>query len=468
MKDIIKTKDAKKGGYLVGKPHSQGGIKGINVDTNEPIEVEGGEVVITKPAVESQKTYQLDGVPMKPRDILSKINSDHGGVKFKDGGQIDNKFDDGGKLKDAKKDDGLESSTPMSTPSQPETESAQELDTPQKMINAVKKKDETDAIKYELLLEALEDEETKLVVLRAISKDNPIKLRDIDRKLDEIARKKGEYDLKKNTSLELLDKFEDVVQLTKYTDEEPSGESITGEPSQLTEYQRAVVNSPQFKSWFGDWQTAYELNDYNGVSKAVSPITREPLVLYHGTDTDFTKWTFDKFPAAYFADNWSYSEWFANAKSRGGGGQIYEVFISMKNPINLQSFGLNLVTMDDIFTYLENNYQIDRFNIFPQLTAIAQDPQKMAQAMNVRLQVWQFVRRSVNFIKYLKDETFYDGILMFEDNPDDMLEGNVPNSTGSYVAFFKQQIKWASAKFYNPAIDDNRFKHGGLIKYFSK
>ena len=75
----IETKNARNGGYLVGRSHKEGGIKGVNVDTGEPIEVEGGEVVITKPAVESKKTYTLNGKKMKPKEILSKLNSDHGG-----------------------------------------------------------------------------------------------------------------------------------------------------------------------------------------------------------------------------------------------------------------------------------------------------------------------------------------------------------------------------------------------------
>ncbi len=96
---MIKTKDAKKGGYLVGKPHSEGGIKGINVDTNQPIEVEGGEVVITKPAVESQETYEFEGKEMKPREILSKINADHGGVAFAKGGMVGkNEYAQGGEV----------------------------------------------------------------------------------------------------------------------------------------------------------------------------------------------------------------------------------------------------------------------------------------------------------------------------------------------------------------------------------
>jgi hypothetical protein len=51
---------------------------------------------------------------------------------------------------------------------------------------------------------------------------------------------------------------------------------------------------------------------------------------------------------------------------------------------------------------------------------------------------------------------------MFEDNPDDKV-GGVPNVTGSYVAFFTSQIKWATANFFNPAIEDNRFKFGGTV-----
>ena len=87
----IETKNARNGGYLVGRSHKEGGIKGVNVDTGEPIEVEGGEVVITKPAVESKKTYTLNGKKMKPKEILSKLNSDHGGVAFAQGGQVGGK-----------------------------------------------------------------------------------------------------------------------------------------------------------------------------------------------------------------------------------------------------------------------------------------------------------------------------------------------------------------------------------------
>ena len=445
MKDMIKTKDAKKGGYLVGKPHSEGGIKGINVDTNQPIEVEGGEVVITKPAVESQETYKFEGKEMKPREILSKINADHGGVAFEKGGMVGkNEYANGGKV------------------SEPEPAT---ILTPAELLEAEiiskKKKDESNAIKYELLLEGLEMEEAKLIVMRAISKDNPIRLKEIDRKLETIARKKGEYALKKDTALDLLDKFENSVQAEKVTEEiREYNISINGQQSELTPSQYTRVRTEMFMDWFGNWIDAYETNDYTGVSKVINPRTAEPIVLYHGTDKDFTAWTFDQFPAAYFADNFSYSEWFASQKSAGQEGQLYEVFLSIKNPIDFRMFGLNEVSMRDILAHLQNEYGLNSADYLPVLAKL--DKTALERALDLKLKIWQFVRKTSGFIKYLKDETFFDGILMFEDNPDDMV-GGVPNVTGSYVAFFTSQIKWATANFFNPAIEDNRFKFGGAV-----
>ena len=46
----IKTSDGKKGGSLIGKSHANGGIKAVVVDTQRPIEVESGEVIINKHA----------------------------------------------------------------------------------------------------------------------------------------------------------------------------------------------------------------------------------------------------------------------------------------------------------------------------------------------------------------------------------------------------------------------------------
>lgn len=362
--------------------------------------------------------------------------------------------DPSGKKKKTKKEKPEPPATPPATPATP----AEILEAE---IQAKKKKDESDALKYELLLDALEMEETKLIVMRAVATDNPIRLKEIDRKLEIIARKKGEYSLKKDTSLDLLDKLQDAVEAEKFTQEAREyNMSINGDQSELTPSQYIKVRTENFMDWFGNWIEAYELYDYTGVSKVINPRTAEPLVLYHGTDKDFKEWTFDQFPAAYFADNLSYSEWFAGQKSTGGNGEIYEVFLSLKNPIDFRMYGTDEITMKEIFSHLETEYGIKSKDFLPVLKTL--DATALDRALKLKLKVWQFVRKTTGFINYLKNETFFDGILMFEDNPDDRI-GGIPNTTGSYVAFHTSQIKWSTAKYFNPAISRNDFALGGAV-----
>jgi hypothetical protein len=76
------------GGYFVGKLHKEGGIKGINKSTGQPIEVQGGEVIITAPAVSDQTKREFEGEMLTNREILSKINEKGGGVSLENGGEI--------------------------------------------------------------------------------------------------------------------------------------------------------------------------------------------------------------------------------------------------------------------------------------------------------------------------------------------------------------------------------------------
>lgn len=85
-----KTNDAKKGGYFHGQSHDEGGIKAINVDTGQLIEVEGEEVIITKGAVNDEEKREFEGEMLTNREILSRINQSGGGVAFEDGGKIKN------------------------------------------------------------------------------------------------------------------------------------------------------------------------------------------------------------------------------------------------------------------------------------------------------------------------------------------------------------------------------------------
>jgi len=90
IKDKIVHASGQAGGMLVGKRHSKGGIKAINKSTGQPLEMEGGEVVITRDAVSDNKKRSFNGKMMTNRQILSAINESGGGVSFADGGQVPN------------------------------------------------------------------------------------------------------------------------------------------------------------------------------------------------------------------------------------------------------------------------------------------------------------------------------------------------------------------------------------------
>jgi len=85
------TNDAKKGGFFDGRSHAEGGIKAVNKDTGQLLEVEGNEVIINKRSVADDTKREFEGKMMTNREILSTINEMGGGVSFKEGGEINEK-----------------------------------------------------------------------------------------------------------------------------------------------------------------------------------------------------------------------------------------------------------------------------------------------------------------------------------------------------------------------------------------
>jgi hypothetical protein len=83
------SNDAKNGGYFEGNSHANGGIKAINKDTGQIIEVEGNEVIINKRSVADTTKREFEGEMLTNREILSRINESGGGVKFEDGGEME-------------------------------------------------------------------------------------------------------------------------------------------------------------------------------------------------------------------------------------------------------------------------------------------------------------------------------------------------------------------------------------------
>ena len=124
--------------------------------------------------------------------------------------------------------------------------------------------------------------------------------------------------------------------------------------TELTFKQWKQVRSPEFKAWFGDWE-----NDPENASKVVNPKTGEPLVVYHGTNAEFT--SFDKMKAESGNDKGLRGKGFylsPNPMTAANYGKnVIDEFVSIRNPFN----PFNFKTKSDIASYLNIDEDIFLF-----------------------------------------------------------------------------------------------------------
>ena len=113
-----------------------------------------------------------------------------------------------------------------------------------------------------------------------------------------------------------------------------------GKPSNLNEKQWNQVRTDDFKKWFGDWE-----NDPASASKVLDD-NGEPLIVYHGTNlnsengVEFTE--FNTYGSkyglmgigSYFTENKNIADSYTK-KERGSSPKIYEVYLSIKNPLDM-------------------------------------------------------------------------------------------------------------------------------------
>lgn len=101
-----------------------------------------------------------------------------------------------------------------------------------------------------------------------------------------------------------------------------------GKPTNLTERQWLQVRTKNFKKWFGDWEnspkTASKVVDENG----------EPLVVYHNTSNEFTKFSkFRAFVASLTGSNmFGRGFYFSNHQGNSLGNINMPVFLRVVNP----------------------------------------------------------------------------------------------------------------------------------------
>ncbi|HHE3605694.1 TPA: LPD38 domain-containing protein [Pasteurella multocida] len=106
--------------------------------------------------------------------------------------------------------------------------------------------------------------------------------------------------------------------------------------TELNYRQWVQVRTPEFKAWFGDWE-----NDPKNASKVINPRTGEPLVVYHGTNAEFT--VFDKNKIGTTTDNGMRGKGFyfspnKNLVSMNYGSNVTESFLNSRQPFNPLKF----------------------------------------------------------------------------------------------------------------------------------
>lgn len=102
------------------------------------------------------------------------------------------------------------------------------------------------------------------------------------------------------------------------------------------------IDSDAFKQWFGDWQS-----QPSTASKAVDPDTGEPLVVYHGSGSDFTQFA-DTNPIYTTPETTDANNYAGDRAQFGGesfdsvdGANVMPLYVKAQRPLDLRSMGDN-------------------------------------------------------------------------------------------------------------------------------
>ena len=120
-----------------------------------------------------------------------------------------------------------------------------------------------------------------------------------------------------------------------------------GKPSNLNATQYKLVRSKAFLNWFGDW-----INDPANASKVVDEETREPLVVYHGTRTNFTEFNIDSIASntgnfGHYGYGFYFSDDIRETKSYGD--IILTCFLNFRNPFTWNHKNIILLKKNGVY-----------------------------------------------------------------------------------------------------------------------
>ena len=523
IKDKIVHASGEAGGMLVGKRHSNGGIKAINKSTGQPIEMEGGEVVITRNAVSDNTKRSFNGKMMTNRQILSAINESGGGVSFANGGQVPNnvafdcnaEYEYGGKTmcgKDLAYAMGGRIQCGSCDWSWNRKDGGDDMYVCHKCGTDNSKiyakggavdDDFSDIISAVQTVDVMEDGgETQTEVKSKINYDKlkkylraRINALSTELNIKSVALSIDEIGIYQREIRELITRYRQIVEQERegisllerlksaysvkwgdISNEYTKADlvSINGKKTELTEQEYLTVRTENFKSFFGDWEKAYETNNYTDVSKVINEKTKEPLAVFHGTNVLFTNWkTYETNNAHYFTKKREMANFFATSwDSRGDkagvdsqiikklnpnkGEFIYRCFLDVKNPIDFSRFGVEKRPVKDYLNFLKINYNIQDFDFWSNINKGFDVKQETL------VYAWQIIRAWQQFTVYVKIYTPYDGYIFYEFIPDSAKQ-DINDASLSFCTFDSNQVKFADAVEFNALSDDSRLKYGGLL-----
>ena len=298
-----------------------------------------------------------------------------------------------------------------------------------------------------------------------------IELRNIRRfeiKLDELRLEQKSFDDILDSIIDSsLIEFGDMDIERKLT----KSKSINGETSLLTKREQEVVKTQSFIDWFGDWELAYETNNYEGVSKVINQQTKEPLVVYHGTNKKFVAWeTYTENNLHYFSKKKEFATWFAEFSGMRGddafikgedikkdnftdGTFVYSCFLDIKNPIDFAPFGVEAVPFNKLLEYVTVKYDIDLSKI---------KGYENYKNLTTKVYTWRLIRQWQNFNLYIRNNTPFDGFSFYEYIPNSQKRG-FEDASLCFTAFNSNQIKFTTNKTFTKQSADSRLEVGGLI-----
>jgi hypothetical protein len=309
----------------------------------------------------------------------------------------------------------------------------------------------TDALlDIEANVQKLKTELEQLVFLRSLNSDLDFEKNiEIGQKIAKVKEKINELNFSKLESKLTTDDLVDQMfeqsfapLQHQYTDlkitqpEEAEFFTPNGQASELSDQLNELIRTQQFKDWFGNWELTYMYKQAGETDTDCSVVLTEnfePKLFYHGTRFEFSYFKFDKFPAAYFAANKAYSQFFADLQS-GHEGYVIPFFLNVRNPLDLTNFGTELISTKDFFDtmYLKTGLDAQQLEVNPMFNDPTLPP----------LECWRYLRNNPKMLKKLADNQVFDGIHFYETNPG-IDEGLPAYRTEVFITFKADQCKIA-------------------------